>query len=88
MVLVEQQFRGIANLSQSSLLHLVDAEFGCAAKAVLYASQNAVHVVLVTLKLYYGIDDVFKNLWSGKSSFLGDVSNKYYGYATGLGKAE
>ena len=88
MLLVEEQFRRVAHLTESSLLHLVDAQFGGAAEAVFYASQYAVHIMLVALKLYDRIDDMFEYLRSCQSALLGDMSDEHHRHAAGLGEAE
>jgi len=88
VVVGEQQLGWVGDLSQSVLLHLVDAQFGGGAEAVLDGSQDAVHVVLVALELYDGVDDVFQNLRTGEGAFLGDVANEDDGHAAGLGKAQ
>ena len=88
MVLTKKQFGGIADLSQARLLHLVDAELRGAAETVLYGAQDAVHVVLVALKLYDRVDDMFQNLRTGKRALLINMSDKDDGYACRLGEME
>ena len=88
MVFGKQQLRGIADLTQSRLLHLVDAQLAGASKAVLDAAQNAVHIVLVTLELDNRINDVLQDFRSCQRALLGDVSDEDDGYAARLGKTE
>ena len=70
------------------MLHLVDAQFGGAAKAVFDAAQDAVHIVLVALKLDDSIYDVFQRLGAGERTLLGDVSDEDDRYTAGLGKPQ
>ena len=84
----EEQFGRIGDLTESGLLHLVDAQFGCAAEAVLYGSEDAIHVMLVALELYDRVDDVLKDLGSGERTLLIDMSDKDDGCAGGLGVTE
>jgi hypothetical protein len=58
VVLGEQQLRGIAYLTETILLHLINAKFGGASESVLYTPENSVHIVLVTLELDDGIYDM------------------------------
>ena len=69
-------------------MHLVDSKFGSATEAVFGRAQNAVHIMVVTLKLDNCIDDMFKNLWTCYSSFLIYMTYKEHGYTTCFGKAE
>ena len=43
--------------------------------------------MLVALKLYYSVDDMFQNLRSGKRAFLVDVSYQDDWSARSLGKS-
>ena len=88
MLLCEQQFRGVGDLSQSCLLHLIDAQLGGGAETVLHGAENAVQVVLVALELDNRVDNVFQNLRTSQRSLLGDVANEDDGHAAGLGKAQ
>ena len=88
MVLSEQQFRRVAHLTKPVLTHLVDTEFGSTAETVLYASQDAVHIVLVSLKLKYRIDYMFQYLRSGNASLLIDMSNQYDRSSCFFGKSQ
>ena len=56
--------------------HFVDSQFSRTTESVLDAAQDAVHVVLVSFELQYGIDDVFQYLRSGDASFLVDMSDE------------
>ena len=88
MLFGEEQFGGIADLSESGLLHFVDAQLGGGAEAVLDAAQDAVHVVLVAFELYDGVDDVLEDFRTCQCAFLRDVADEDDGHAAGLGKAE
>ena len=88
MVFGEQQFRGVRHLPQSRLLHFVDAQFRRGAEAVLDASQDAVHIMLVTFKLDDGIHDVLQNLRSCQRALLRDVAYQYDGHTARLGEAQ
>ena len=44
--------------------------------------------MLVALKLYYRVDDMFQNLRSGKRTFLIYMAYQYYWSARSLGKAQ
>ena len=44
--------------------------------------------MLVALKLYYCVDDMFQNLRSGKRAFLVYMAYQYYWGARSLGKAQ
>ena len=70
------------------MLHFIDAKFRGTAESVLDASQNAVHVMLVTLKLDNGVNDMFQNFWSGQRAFFGDMTNEQHGYSAGFGEAQ
>ena len=56
----------IGHFAQTAAPHFVDAEFGCAAKAVFAGTQNAVHILPVALELKNGVDDVFEHFRTGK----------------------
>ena len=88
MILCKKQFRWVAHLSQSSLQHLIDAQFRSTSESVLDASQDAIHIMLVTLKLDNGIHNMLQNLRSRQGSFLIDMSYQDNRNATGLGKTE
>lgn len=68
--------------------HFVNTQFGSASEAVLDATQDAVHVVLVTLELEYGIHDMFQYLGAGYASFLIDMPDKDDRRMRFLGKAQ
>ena len=76
MILTEQQLRGVVHGAEAVLPHLVDAQFGGAAKAVLDAAQDAVEVVLVALELQHRIDDVLQHLGSCQAALFVDVANQ------------
>ena len=88
MLLGEQQFGGVAHLSQTVGPHLVDTHLGGAAEAILDATQDAVHIVLVALKLQHGVDDMLQYLRSGQRSLFVDMADQYHGGAARLGKPE
>ena len=75
-------------MAQAGLLHFVDTELGSASETVLYRSQDAVHIVLVALKLDDSIYDVFQRLGAGERTLLGDVSDEDDRYTAGLGKPQ
>ena len=88
MVLAEKQFRWIAYLPQPVLPHFIDAQLGSAPEAVFDAAQDAVHVVLVTFKLKYGVYDMFQYFRSGNASFFVDMSDEDNCCMRLLGKAQ
>ncbi len=88
VVLREQQLGGIAHLAQTGLDHLIDAQLGSTAKTVLDASQNTVHVALITFELDHRVDDMFQNLRAGNASLLGDMPNQKYRRPRLLGELE
>ena len=55
--------------------HLVDAQLCCRTKTVLDGTYNAVHIMLVTLKLQHRINHVFQYLGTGYRTLFIDVSN-------------
>ena len=88
MILCKKQLRWIAHLSQSSLQHLVDTQFRSTSESVLDAAQDAIHIMLVTLKLDNGIHNMLQYLRSRQGSLLIDMAYQDNRNATGLGKAE
>ena len=84
----KEQFRRVAHLSESSLLHLVDTQFRSTSESVFDTSQDAVHIVLVALKLDDGIHYMFQNLRSSQGSLLINMSYQDNRDATGLGKPQ
>ena len=88
MIFGKKQFRRIAHLSQSSLQHLVDAEFRSASESVLDASQDAVHIMLITLKLDDGIHNMLQNLRTSQGSLLVNMSDQDNRDTAGLGKSQ
>ena len=88
MIFGKKQFRRIAHLSQSSLQHLIDAEFRSASESVLDASQDAVHIMLITLKLDDGIHNMLQNLRTSQGSLLINMSDQDNRDTAGLGKSQ
>ena len=78
----------IADLPQTPRLHLVDAEFARRPEPVFYAPQDAVHIVLVALKLDDGVDYMLENFRSGEGTLLIDMSDEDYRHTARLGKTE
>ena len=70
VVLRQEQLRGVVNLAEAALAHFVDAQLGGAAKAVLDAAQDAVHVLPIALELQHRVHDVLQNLRPGQAPFL------------------
>ena len=68
--------------------HLVDTQFGGTAETVLYASENAVHVVLVALELKHGVHDVLQDLGTCQGTLLGDVTDEQDAHSARLGIAQ
>ena len=75
-------------MSQAVLTHLVDAQFGGAAEAVLDAAQDAIQVVLVALELEDGVHNVFQHLGARDAAFLVDVADEDDRRMRFLGKAQ
>ena len=88
MVFRQQKFRRIAHLSETSLLHLINSQFRSTSEAILDATKDAIHIMLVTLKLNDGIDNMFQYLRTRQGSFLIDMSDKDDRDATRLGKSQ
>ena len=82
----EQEFAGVAHLTETILTHFIDAQFGRRAKAVLDAPQDTVHVVLVALKLDYRIHDVLQYLGTCQCALLIDMSDENHRCTRLLGK--
>ena len=69
-------------------MHLIDAQFCRRAETVFYGAQNTVHIVLIPLELDDSINDMFKDFWSCKSTFFGNMANQNNGHTTCLCKSE
>ena len=76
MVLAKQQFGRVAHLAQTVLAHFINAQFGGASETVLDAAENAVHIMLVTFKLQYGVYNMFQYLGAGNASFFIDMADQ------------
>lgn len=88
VVLAQEQFRRIAHLPQAVLTHLIDAQLGGAAEAVLDAAQDAVQVVLVALELENSVHNVLQHLGARDAAFLVDVADEDDRRMRLLGKAQ
>ena len=84
----KEQFGGVGNLAEAVVPHLVDAQLGGAAEAVLYASEDAVHIVLVALELKHGVHDVLQHLGTCQGTLLGDVADEQDADTSRLGIAQ
>ena len=62
MAVGQEQFAGVAYLTQAVLAHLINTKLSGASKAVFDRTKYAVQIVLVTLELEYCIDDMLQNL--------------------------
>ena len=87
-VVCQKQFAGVGHLAQSVVAHLVDAQLAGAAEAVLDASQDAVHVVLVSLKLKYGIHDMLQHLGACQRALLIYMADEQDAGSSALGILE
>ena len=76
MVLAKQQFGRVTHLAQTILSHFINAQFGGASETVLDAAENAVHIMLVTFKLQYGVYNMFQYLGAGNASFFIDMADQ------------
>ena len=79
---------GILHGAQTRLAHLVDAQLGGAAEAVLLSAQDAVHVVLVAVELQHHVHRVFEHLGPSDAALLGDMADDDDGHALGLAVLE
>ncbi|MPM82701.1 hypothetical protein SDC9_129763 [bioreactor metagenome] len=76
MVPGEQEFRGIVYFTKPRLIHFVNPQFRCAAEAVFDASQNTVHIMLITFELQNGIYNMFQHFGPGDVALFCDVPDK------------
>ena len=88
MAVTQQQFRRVGHLTESLAAHLIDTELGRAAETVLYRTQHAVEMVLVTLELDYHINYVLKNLGACNGTVLCYVAYEYHRHVIFLRELE
>ena len=84
----DEVLRGIAYGDQSRAIHLVDTEVVGRAEAVLMATQDAVEMLLVALKLQDRVYRMLQDLRARYGALFVDMTNDDHGYAAALGKVQ
>ena len=76
-----QHFRRVGHLTQPLAGHLENSQFRRGAETVLYASQQAVSPLVVTLELEHHVHDMFQDLRSSDVAVLGNMADENHRHA-------